>query len=135
MGKMTRNRNNAQARRAHAATPRSAVSEPPSQLEGDGLLAWLRESAPDRIPTEAELAAVELRGIDCIADVLYHRHLLYEDALYTVGVEDIRAYFQREAPAAVLSDDGARLNGLHRERAEREHTPLARWDMGRTFAP
>ncbi|HXQ30128.1 MAG TPA: hypothetical protein VN848_12780, partial [Gemmatimonadales bacterium] len=59
--------------------------------------------------------------------------VLYEDALYSAGVDDVRAYFQREAPAAVFSDDGARLNGLHRERAEREHTPLGRWDMGRTF--
>jgi hypothetical protein len=101
---------------------------PQSQLEGDELLTWLCDR--DLSPGEDELAAVELTAADCISDVPFHHYFLYDGHLDRASVDDVRDYFKRHDPSAVLSDDGARLNGLYRERAVREGLPLARSGMG-----
>jgi hypothetical protein len=102
---------------------------PPPQLEGDALLAWLREHDPDHAPTDDELAAVELIGADVTSE---SPEWLYAE-LWHAGADEVREYFEREASDIVQSDAGARLNGLHRERAERDGLPSGRWDMGRSF--
>jgi len=101
----------------------------PPELEGDGLLTWLRENASESVPSDAQLAAVKLIGADCIADVPYYAHGLHEQSLFTASVEDVRMYFNEHAPDAVFSEEGARLNGLCRRRAERHGFPITRWAM------
>ena|SRR5271165_2646622 len=129
MGKLTSNRNNARARTQAAPTIKTESDVVlRAAHEGDGALAWIRANAPDCV-TDAELASVELQGIDLVADVPFHHHVLYDQSLITASVDEVRAYFTREAPDTLQSDDGARLNGLHRERAERDNTPGGRWGM------
>jgi hypothetical protein len=117
------------ARKAPAAKT-TAQTLPPPQLQGDALLAWLRENAHEHLPTDAELAAVKLIGMDCTIQA--HAEWLYAE-LWHASVDEVRAYFEREAPDILQSDAGSRLNGLHRQRAERDGSPLARWGMGETF--
>jgi hypothetical protein len=109
-----------------AGTQTGASVKPPSILggsilEGDRLLAWLREHDPESVPTDEELASVQLIGTDCTSESI---QWLYAD-LWRASVDEVRAYFTREAPESLLSDAGSRLNGLYRERAEAERRNLS----------
>jgi hypothetical protein len=117
-------------RKYHPIAPDSI----PESLQGDALLDWLHEHRPASVPTDAELAAVALIGEDLIREVDFHHYLLH-DPVDSMSVEEVRAYFKREETVhpvtmgAIQSDDGARLNGYHRVRAERLGRPVARWNM------
>ncbi len=133
MGKMTSNR--ARAQRA-SETPRAATSTetPPDYLEGDALLRWLRENRSAFLPTDHQLASVRLTGEDCVARRPWLFAVGYDELTLNADVETVRAHFHKADPCAVFSDDGARLNGLHRELAARHSLPNARWGMGATLA-
>ena len=76
---------------------------------------------------------MELVGADCIADVPYGHHYLFEPTLLAASVIDTRAYFAREDPDAIFTEDGARLCGLLREHAERHGLPGARWGQWQDY--
>jgi len=110
---------------AEAKQTDAPAKVPPSELEGDALLGWLCEH--DQAPSDVELAAVELIGADTIADVPFHHYGLYDESIFTGSVDDVRTYFEREAPDAIFSDDAARLTGLLRTHAEAHNLPSSRW--------
>ncbi len=117
------------------AAPDTSTETPPPQLEGDGLLRWLRNARSVFLPTADQLAAVNLHGEDCIVRYPWLVAVVEDDAtLASADVETVRTYFHKANPGAVYSDDGARLNGLHRELTERHGRPSARWGMGATIA-
>jgi hypothetical protein len=110
ISKITSTRN----RRATADTQTDTPAKPPPLIEGDLLLSWLRENDPENVPTDRELAAVELIGTDCTDT---HIAWLYAD-LWHASVDEVRAYWAAELPEILLTDAGARLNGYHREHPE-----------------
>ena len=122
---------------AAGATITNTTEIPPDHLDGgDPLLRWLRETHSAFLPSAAQLAAVNLKGEDAIdRDRFLQYAFCDEDAnLLVESVENVRAYFQKADPYAVQIDDGARLNGLYRELAERHNLPTARWGMGSFLA-
>ena len=134
MGKLTSTRARSKPTTLPSVQAATNIEMPPDNLEGDGLLKWLRENQSAYLPSDDQLAAVRLIGDDCIARHQWLFALAYDDLSPDTDIETVRAYFQKD-PYAVFSDDGARLNGLHRELAERHNLPNGRWGIGARLAP
>jgi hypothetical protein len=85
----------------------------PYTIDGDAHLRWLEEKAPERIPSDADLAAVTLQPGDF--EPRDSAALLHGPA---ISVEEAIALIEA-AGEQPLSERGARLMGLYRERLER----------------
>jgi hypothetical protein len=102
--------------------PADRLSEkrwPPSSARGDELFAWMRENDPDSCPTAEELANATPIGRDWVEeDAFLSDTILYEGLAYDAPVDQVLEYFGNQWPDALFTEEGARVNGVLRERSE-----------------